>query len=601
MNAKPRPRSRDRRRLVGLLLVPAVVFLVVVYVVPFANLLLLSFHHPEWSLESYRSIAHNAFLWDVLLSTLSLAGGTTLICLVLGYPVAYLMARSGPRLQKILAILIIVPLWTNLLVRMYAWIIVLGRKGAINIGLDHLGIISDPLPLLYNRAAVYVGMVHVMIPLMILPIFAVMRQVDFGLVNAARSLGASPFTALIWVFFPLTLPGVSAGCLLVFVLSVAFYVTPAILGGEMDVTYVLAIDREVNVLLNWPLASAMAAVLLLVVLVVIILYQRFLGFGITGGSGPGTLARGTWLLRGFASILALASRGANVVLPRRGKNRFILPPALGTIARHVSGWAVVVFIVGPILIVFPLAFTSTSYMVFPPVGFSSRWFETYFTSAAWIQPTVLSFQVAIITALIALPLGLISAVAMVRAQFVGKSFMLGFLISPLIVPVIILAIALYFAFAPLHLVGTVAGLVLAHVVLALPLVVIMLSGALQAIDEDLERAARSLGAGPVRAFLLVTLPMMIPAFVTAGFFAFLISFDEVVIALFLTGPGTTTLPRQLWEAVRFDVKPTIAAVSTLLILLSIVLLLVSEGVRAWLGRKRTTRTANEPSMVASRT
>ena len=601
MSGSPVRVARDRRSLVGLLLVPAVVFLVVVYVVPFANLLLLSFGYPEWSLESYRSIAHDPFLWDILLSTLSLAGGTTLICLVLGYPVAYLMVRSTPRLQKILAILIIVPVWTNLLVRMYAWIIVLGRKGAINIGLDYLNIISDPLPLLYNRGAVYVGMVHVMIPLMILPIFAVMRQVDFGLVNAARSLGASPFTALIWVFFPLTLPGVSAGCLLVFVLSVAFYVTPAILGGEADVTYVLAIDREVNVLLNWPLASAMAAVLLLVMLVVIVLYQKFLGFGITGGSGPGTLARGTWLLRGFASILSLGSRIANVILPRRRANRFILPPALGTIARHVSGWSVVVFIVGPILVVFPLAFTSTSYMVFPPVGFSSRWFATYFTSAAWLDPTVLSFEVAILTTLIALPLGLITAVAMVRAQFVGKSFMMGFLISPLIVPVIILAIAFYFAFAPLHLVGTVAGLVLAHVVLALPLVVIMLSGALQAIDEDFERAARSLGAGPVRAFVLVTLPMMIPAVVTAGFFGFLISFDEVVIALFLTGPGTTTLPRQLWEAVRFDVKPTIAAVSTLLIMLSIMLLLVSEGVRAWLGRTRTTRPASKPSVAASTT
>ena len=601
MSGPPVRVARNRRSRVGFLLVPAVVFLIVVYVVPFTNLLLLSFGYPEWSLESYRTIAYNSFLWDVLLSTLSLAGGTTLICLVLGYPVAYLMVRSTPRLQKILAILIIVPVWTNLLVRMYAWVIVLGRKGAINIGLDYLNVISDPLPLLYNRGAVYVGMVHVMIPLMILPIFAVMRQVDFGLVSAARSLGASPFTALIWVFFPLTLPGVSAGCLLVFVLSVAFYVTPAILGGESDVTYVLAIDREVNVLLNWPLASAMAAVLLLVVLIVIVVYQKFLGFGITGGSGPGTLARGTWLLRGFASILSLGSRAANVILPLRRANRFILPPALGTLARHVAGWSVVVFIVGPILIVFPLAFTSTSYMVFPPVGFSSRWFETYFTSAAWIDPTVLSFEVAILTTLIALPLGLITAVAMVRAQFVGKSFMMGFLISPLIVPVIILAIAFYFAFAPLHLIGTVAGLVLAHVVLALPLVVIMLSGALQAIDEDFERAARSLGAGPVRAFVLVTLPMMIPAVVTAGFFGFLISFDEVVIALFLTGPGTTTLPRQLWEAVRFDVKPTIAAVSTLLIMLSIMLLLVSEGVRAWLGRTRTTRPASKPSAAASTT
>ena len=583
--------SRDRRRFVGLLIVPAVVFLVVVYVVPFANLLLLSFDYPEWSLDNYRSIAHNPFLWGVLLSTLRLAAGVTLICLVLGYPVAYLMARSTPRLQNFLAILIILPVWTNLLVRMYAWIIVLGRKGVLNIGLSSLDIISDPLPLLYNRGAVYVGMVHVMIPLMILPIFAVMRQVDFGLVNTARSLGASPLSALIWVFFPLTLPGVSAGCLLVFVLSVAFYVTPAILGGETDVTYVLVIDREVNVLLNWPLASAMAAVLLLVMLVVIVLYQKFLGFGITGGSGPGALARGTWLLRGFTSFLSLCSRVANVILPRRRAKRFVLPPALGTIARHVLGWSVVAFIVGPILIVFPLAFTSTSYMVFPPVGFSFRWFETYFASDAWIRPTVLSFEVAIITMLVALPLGLITAVAMVRAQFVGKSLMLGFLISPLIVPVIILAIALYFAFAPLHLVGTVAGLVLAHVVLALPLVVIMLSGALQAIDETFERAARSLGAGPVRAFVLVTLPMMIPAVVTAGFFGFLISFDEVVIALFLTGPGTTTLPRQLWEAVRFDVKPTIAAVSTLLIALSIVLLLVSEGVRAWLSRRRATRPA----------
>jgi ABC-type spermidine/putrescine transport system permease subunit II len=250
------------------------------------------------------------------------------------------------------------------------------------------------------------------------------------------------------------------------------------------------------------------------------------------------------------------------------------------------GWTAVVFLVAPVTVVFPLSFSAASYLQFPPPGFSLRWYQTYFSRADWMTPTVTSFQIAVIVALISSVLGLLAAIPLARRRFRGKALVYGFLMSPMIVPTIVLAVAYYFFFARLRMVGTTAAVVGAHLVLALPYVIIVIVGALRSADESLERAAQTLGAGPISAFTRVTFPMIKPAVLTAALFAFLASFDELVIALFISGTGAKTLPKRLWEGVREEIDPTTAAVATLLTAVSIAVIAFAEVLRARSERRR---------------
>jgi ABC-type spermidine/putrescine transport system permease subunit I len=174
-------------------------------------------------------------------------------------------------------IFIVLPFWTSLLVRIYAWMVILGRYGIVNSFLLKLGLISTPLNLLYNTSSVIIGMVHFLLPFMIFPLYSVMSGIDKDLVKAAYNLGATPFKGFIKVFFPLSLPGVGAGSLIVFILSIGFFVTPALLGGRQDQVISMLIEKQVTVQFNWPFASAIAFILLVITLFLFNISNRFLG------------------------------------------------------------------------------------------------------------------------------------------------------------------------------------------------------------------------------------------------------------------------------------------------------------------------------------
>jgi ABC-type spermidine/putrescine transport system permease subunit I len=174
-------------------------------------------------------------------------------------------------------IFIVLPFWTSLLVRIYAWMVILGRYGIINSFLLKLGLISTPLNLLYNTSSVIIGMIHFLLPFMIFPLYSVMNGIEKDLVKAAYNLGATPFKAFIKVFFPLSLPGVGAGSLIVFILSIGFFVTPALLGGRQDQVISMLIEKQVTVQFNWPFASAIAFILLVITLFLFNISNRFLG------------------------------------------------------------------------------------------------------------------------------------------------------------------------------------------------------------------------------------------------------------------------------------------------------------------------------------
>jgi ABC-type spermidine/putrescine transport system permease subunit I len=268
-------RSRTVRRLLPL--VPALVFLAVFFLHPLVRMMALSFDAPEGPLAYYTSIVASPVYMTVLALTFKTALGVTLLCVLFGVPTAYLLANLEGTWRNVLLMAVALPFLTSILIRTYAWMAILGRNGVVNQLLQAVGLTSAPMRLMHNELGVYVGMVHVLLPFMILPAYSVMSGIDRRLLYAAQSLGASPRKALVSVFLPLALPGIASGSLLVFLIAIGFYITPALLGGPKQVMISNLIEVQVMDLLNWGFGSALAFVLLAATVVLMLLFDRFLG------------------------------------------------------------------------------------------------------------------------------------------------------------------------------------------------------------------------------------------------------------------------------------------------------------------------------------
>jgi len=257
------PAERARRRAAGgaiALSVPAMLLLLALFAAPLLRLLALSV--AGGSLVAYERALTNELYLRVIFETFKIAAIVTLLTLALGYPVAYVMATSGRAWQLVGIAFVLLPFWTSILVRTYAWMVMLGRNGVVNRALIGWGVIDSPLPLLNNLAGVLIGMVHVLLPYMILPVFNAVKNVDPNLVLAAVGLGAPRWRAFLRITLPLTMNGVAAGVTLVFTLSLGFFITPALLGGGRVVMVANLIEEQVRELLNWAFAGALSAILL---------------------------------------------------------------------------------------------------------------------------------------------------------------------------------------------------------------------------------------------------------------------------------------------------------------------------------------------------
>ena len=256
----------------------------------------------------------------------------------------------------------------------------------------------------------------------------------------------------------------------------------------------------------------------------------------------------------------------------------------GTIAVLAVAATVLVFLIAPVIIILIVSFSGADYLGFPPPSLSLRWYRRFLGAASWRRAIGVSTQVAILTMIFATILGLAAALALVRGTFRGKGIIYAILLSPTIVPTIITAIALYFFFAKWKATGSVLAMALGHTVLALPVVVIIMAATLQGFDTRLEMAALSLGASRLLTLRRITLPLIAPGVLSAALFAFLTSFDELLIPLFLSGVEVQTLTVRIWNSLSLEVDPTITAVSSFLIAVTCVVL----GASAMLRRKGET-------------
>ncbi|MBX6321515.1 MAG: ABC transporter permease [Rhodospirillaceae bacterium] len=240
---------------------------------------------------------------------------------------------------------------------------------------------------------------------------------------------------------------------------------------------------------------------------------------------------------------------------------------------------VALFLLTPTLVAVPISFTTTPGIRFPPEGFTLKWYGEVFASRDWREATLNSFIVGLATAALSLVLGTAAALTLHRATFPGKTVLLGILLSPLVTPVIVLSVGMYMVFARWGLSGTHAGLIAAHTVLALPFVIVSVLASLRTVNPNLELASAGLGATPWFTFRRVTLPLILPGIVSGGIFAFITSWDEVVIAIFLTDVPTRTVPVMIWTQVRAMLDPATAAVGAILIAISAVGMIVTYKLR----------------------
>ncbi|MCA1386369.1 MULTISPECIES: ABC transporter permease subunit [unclassified Bradyrhizobium] len=559
------------------LTVPAFAILLAVFGIPAVLLFLTSLNAPAFSLANYEAFFSRGANVRVLLQTVEVSVVATSMCVIIGYPMAYLIAAASKGLRTVLLALVVIPYLTSFLVRTYAWIIILGDGGLINNLLLDLGLISSPISLIYNRMAVYIGMVHIMLPVMVLPLVSVMLGIDKSLTAAARSMGAHPFAAFWRVFFPLSLPGVRSGSLLVFVLCLGFYITPAALGGLGDAMLSTFIATQVETSLDLGRIAASAFILLGLAVVMLAIF----GLDLSGAQGRAATKRWkspqqNWLpsfspsIRYFEELATLyrAKRWAATLYQAVGSKH--LWRIIG--ASFVA--LVMFYLLFPSLVVIVMSFSAGPSLQFPPAALSLHWYQSFFDNPSWTDAAWTSIQIGIAVALLSTVVGTLAAYGLSRASSTLRSISTMALLTPITIPSIIVGIAAYLGLLKLGLIGTQVGIVLTHSIGATAYVVVIVSATLANFDRRLELAAKSMRANPLQTFTKVTLPLVRPGVIGGALFAFLHSFDEVVKTSLVSGFAIRTLPLKMWENIRHEIDPTIAAIASMLMLLPVAWLIV---------------------------
>ncbi|MDZ4309472.1 MAG: ABC transporter permease subunit [Cypionkella sp.] len=560
----------ERLKNPALLLLPATLFLAFIYLMPLIDLTRISMNGPS-VLTHFERVFDIPLYWESLVRTMQIAVTVAFLCLLFGYPMALLIHRTRGTAQVLIATAIVLPYFIAILIRTYAWMVLLGRNGPVNKFAVWLGIFDEPMGLLFNRGTVLVCMTAVLLPLMVLSIYSSVARLDQSLTRAALASGAGPLAVFWRVLLPLTLPGIGAGFLLVFVSALGFFITPTLLGGPGDQMFAMHITQQADFVSSEGFLQALAVVLLVITLVVVAVAGRIMGFEfIWGGSKlSDTPARTSPRLKASTAKprhtlgMVLADSIGWPLLRLLGR----LHGGFGTWTVRLIGAFVIAALIVPIIVVIIISFSNATYLTFPPTEYSLRWYTKFFSDANWMRAFGNSLMIAALSACFAVILGASAAMGIVRSRIKYKSAIMLLLVSPVIVPPVVLGLSLYSLFLRFDLVGTVWGLAAAHAIGGVPIVVVIISAALQAVDPKLEQSAAVHGASPLTVFRTVTLPTIAPGLAAAVFFAFLHSFDELVLSLFLSSAQLKTLPLMLWADINYQLNPVLAVVSTLEVLL----------------------------------
>jgi putative spermidine/putrescine transport system permease protein len=560
------------------LALPGVVFLALFLIGPTAQMLSLSLIDKNTgavTLAAFVRIINGGPYLAVLSTTFSVALSTTVLCVGLGYPVAYWLCGKPARQQRIAVLFILLPFWTSALIKNFSWLVLLGRNGIVGKMMTSVGL-SGGDQLLFNRATVVFAMTHTLLPLAVVTMLPVMNQIDRRLPLAAMTLGANRARAFWQVFFQLSMRGVAAAGLLVLVAGLGFFITPALVGGPRDTMIGQLIILQINELQNWQVGSALATILLISAIATCIAYDRIFGLSSLSGGGA-RRARPDGLVRraGLASVrfIGLVFGAIEEVWARNVRG------LRGGVLLSLYAWIVIAALLIPVIAFVPMAFSASTFLTLPPQGLSLRWFEQFATSPLWLGAMIRSFGIGFATGVITLVVGSLAAlgVARTRGRLGGAAFLL--FLAPMMIPSIVIAIGLFFVFARLSLVATDLGIIIGHTVIALPIVFVILLATFKGHDWTLDAAATTLGAGRAQVLRLVTLPLVSGGLAVGFVTGFLQSFEELTVALFVGGGLKTTLPKQMWDGILLQVNPIIAAASVVVLCVVILMFATVEYIR----------------------
>lgn len=557
IQALPRRRaSGTRTGLIGGL--PVLAWLLVLVLGPNLFLLTYSFWisdggvvEPVWTLSNYESVlgsdTYRGLVWRTIYTALGAAALATLVA----YPMAYWTSRHLGRRRLVAVLLVIIPLWVSLLIRVFAWKVVLGENGVLNSFLLELGVVSEPLSvLLYTRFTVFLTLTYVAIPFVFVSAYTALERIPNSLYEASYDSGASGWRTFRNVVWPLSKQGVLLGFGLAFLLAVGDYLTPSLVGGLSGTMIGAVIVSQFGLAGNWPLGAAMATVLIVAVALVI-------------------------------AVVAIASRSRGVlesdgdVAVRPGRWRPTGPAAR---LRRVAAWVGFVagygFLYLPLAVVAVFSFNDSKVQSLPLVGFTTRWYADLLRDGALIDALQRTLMVGVTAVAIALVVGTAFAWYFHTQRIRGASWMQAGLSLPVLLPGVILGLALAIMFREAGMRFGLLTVIVGHATFVTAVVMFVVLGRLRRLDPSLGQASMDLGANRVRTFVNIVLPQLRTALVAAALLGFTLSFDEVLVTFFLTG-SEPTLPVYVFNQLRFGFTPAINAVFVLIGCVSLTVVLVA--------------------------
>lgn len=543
-----------------------------------------------FTLEHYQYFLENQIYQDVMLTSFVIALKVTIITFVLAYPAAYYLAFYDIKYENALLILILVPFWINIVIRTYAWRLILSQNGVIDYFLvDVLGLLGSYPGLLFSQNAILVGLIHVFLPFMWIPIYTSLVGIDKSRVEAAKNLGATKLEAFYEVTFPQSLPGASAGVILVFILSFGSFLVPQLLGGSRNVMIANFIATQFSTLQAWGFGSALSVIFIGIVLTITVVFNHFVGLENLYSSGEGEASANIDESKSSESNRGLSLRGhfqsRQLYSVRKRLTQVLNFSKEGT--QRAFRWytsLIYLFLYLPIVFVVALSFTSNNSATFPLGGLSLKWYESLLTNDQLITAVINSLEVAAITAVFAGIVGLATAMGMVRGDFKSRwlshNILNTVIIAPIVVPWVVTGVAMLLLFNFLGIQGTFISVVIGHVLITMPFVTVVISSQLYNFDRSTEEAAQNLGATELQTFFRITLPQIYQSVIAGMLFAFTLSFDNFTQTFFWVGTGFQTLPIKIFGMLRTGMTPDINAISTVILLLSVILVVTAERLAA---------------------
>ena len=529
-------------------------------------------------LENYVKALNNRIYVNSIVTTLRVAAFATIACLLLAYPLAYAIARASGRWAMLMLSGVLLTSLVSAPIKVLGLIIIFGKESVLNKFLLWTGLLDTPISLLGTELGVVVGLIYYSLAFAVLLLYSVIRTIPLALEDAAAIHGAGRGRVFWRVVLPLSLPGVVAVAITVFSLSMGAFAAAALMGGGRVRTLPVLIYQTIFIETKYATASTLSTILLVMVLLVNLASAALIWF----------LRARRHRNRGLDRRPALERAGDLIGMARAATARrldWLLAPAARILAKLWIGWAYVLLF-APLFVIVGASFNGGSYrsgaIVFPPRQISLDWYLS--TPVTHLHAFGVSIALAAAATILACMIALPAALGLVRSRIPGRDVAAALFRIPLQIPVVIIGLSFFYTYyaiddlTGISLVGSYAALVVAHFFILTPFVIGSIVAVLERFDTRLEEAAASLGATAWSTFRRVTLPVIAPGIFAGAVYAFMVSFGDVPISLFLAGPDTVTFPVEIFHALEIDFDARVLSSSTMVMIFGLVLLLLVQKV-----------------------